>query len=354
MAHTNPALFLTRWITHFCAPVFVLLAGTGAFLSASSGKPVGELSRFLASRGLWLVFLEIFVVTPLGWSFNWDFGFVRMQVIWVIGAAMVILAGLVLVLPRPWIGGLGVAMIFGHNLLDHLPPGQLGALAPTIHFLHAITPVPIAPHKMLIFLYPLIPWMGVMMVGYGLGDVVRLEPARRTRILAWTGAAMIVLFVALRAGNLYGDPKPWTAQANAVMSALSFLNANNYPPSLSYLLMTLGPALIVLAFIDRAPRRITGPLATFGRVPLFYYLLHLPLIHGLAILLSMIRYGQAPWLFHDMMAQRGAAHPTPTGYGYDLWVVYAVWAAVIIGLYPVCKWFAGVKRRHRHPLLSYL
>lgn len=263
-------------------------------------------------------------------------------------------SALVLVTPRRWIGGLGVVMVLGHNLLDGLDPAQLGVLAQTVHFLHAITPVPMAQHKMLIFLYPLIPWLGVMMIGYGLGDVVRLEPARRTRVLTWTGLAILALLVAIRAANLYGDPRPWTQQSTAVMSTLSFLNANKYPPSLSYLLMTLGPALILLAFIERAPRRIAGPLATFGRVPLFYYLLHLPLIHGLAILLSQIRYGRAPWLFHDMMAQRGTAHPLPTGYGYHLWVVYAVWAAVIIALYPICKGFAGVKRRHRHPLLSYL
>jgi uncharacterized membrane protein len=354
MAHTHPALFLTRWITHFCAPVFVLLAGAGAFLSASSGKSTPDLARFLATRGLWLVFLEVFVITPLGWSFNGDFGFVRMQVIWVIGAAMVILAGLVLVLPPRVIGGLGVAMVLGHNLLDGLTPAQLGGLVPLVHFLHAITPIPVAPHKMLIFLYPLVPWVGVMAIGYGLGDVARMPVDRRTKALVWTGVAMMTLFVAIRIGNLYGDPKPWAVQPDMVMTGLSFLNVSKYPPSLSYLLLTLGPALVGLAYIDRLPTWVSGPLATFGRVPLFYYLLHLPMIHGLAVLFSLVRYGQAPWLFHDMMAQRGAAHPLPPGYGYDLWVVYAVWLGVIVALYPLCRWFAGVKQRHRHPLLSYL
>jgi len=354
LAHTNPALFLTRWITHFCAPVFVLLAGTGAYLSTSSGKSTATLARFLATRGLWLVFLEVFVITPLGWSFNWDFGFVRMQVIWAIGASMVVLAALVPILPRRLIGGLGLLIVLGHNLLDGPQTALLGPIAPVWQFLHAISPVPVAPHKLLIFLYPLAPWFGVMALGYGFGDLVQLEATRRRTTLLILGTGMILLFLMLRASNLYGDPKPWIAQPSAVMTALSWINATKYPPSLDYLLMTLGPAMIVLALIDRAPTVLTTPLATLGRVPLFYYLLHLPLIHGIAVLLSQLRYGRSRWLMHDMMAQRGAAFPLPHGYGYDLWVVYAVWIAVVIALYPACRWFARVKQTRRHPLLSYL
>ncbi len=354
LAHTSPALFLTRWITHFCAPVFVLLAGTGAYLSTASGRSAGQLAGFLASRGVWLVFLEVFVITPLGWSFNWNFGFVRMQVFWAIGASMVVLAGLVPVLPRRVIGGLGLLIVLGHNLLDGPQAALLGPLAPTWQFLHTITALPVAPHRMLIFLYPLAPWFGVMALGYGFGDLVRLEAARRRTVLLLLGAAMIALFLALRIPNLYGDPRPWVAQPTLAMTALSWINGTKYPPSLLYLLMTLGPALMVLAVIDRAPAAITGPLATLGRVPLIYYLLHLPLIHGIAVCLSQLRYGQSGWLMHDMMAQKGAALPLPHGYGYDLWVVYAVWIAVVVALYPACRWFAGVKQANRHPLLSYL
>jgi uncharacterized membrane protein len=354
LAHTYPALFLTRWITHFCAPVFVLLAGTGAFLSTSNGRSQGDLARFLLTRGLWLVALEIFVVTPLGWSFNWDFGFVRMQVIWAIGASMIVLAALVPVLPRRVIGGLGLTIVLGHNLLDGAHADWLGPLAPAWRFLHTLSPVRIAPHKMLIFIYPLGPWFGVMALGYGFGNLVRLDASQRRPVLLTLGAAMIGLFLLLRLANLYGDPSPWTLQPTPLMTALSWLNCTKYPPSLLYLLMTLGPALIVLAVVDLAPRLLTKPLATLGRVPLFYYLLHLPLIHGIAILLSDARYGQAPWLFRDMMAQKGAPIPLPQGYGYDLWVVYGVWIAAVIVLYPACRWFAGVKQRVHHPLLSYV
>ena len=354
LTQTNPALFFTRWITHFCAPVFVLLAGTGAYLSTSNGKSKTDLARFLLTRGAWLVFLEIFVITPLGWSFNWDFSFVRMQVFWAIGASMVVLAALVPILPRRAIGALGLVIVLGHNLLDGAHADWLGPLAPAWRFLHTISPIPVAPHKLLIFLYPLAPWFGVMALGYGFGGLVRLDAARRRSILLALGASMIALFLVLRLTNLYGDPKPWALQSSAFMTAMSWINCNKYPPSLLYLLMTLGPAMIVLALIDLAPSVITRPLATFGRVPLFYYLLHLPLLHGIAVLLSIGQYGKAPWLMHDMMAQKGATFPLPKGYGYELWLVYAVWIAVVVALYPACRWFAGVKKQNRHPLLSYL
>ena len=207
---------------------------------------------------------------------------------------------------------------------------------------------------MLIFLYPLAPWFGVMALGYGFGDLVRLEANRRRLALLSLGAGMILLFLLLRAANLYGDPKPWSAQPTALMTALSWINGTKYPPSLIYLLMTLGPALIALALLDRAPAIVSKPLATLGRVPLFYYLLHLPLIHAIAVLFSQLRYGRSPWLMHDMMAQKGAAFTLPPGYGYDLWVVYAVWLAVVLALYPACRWFAGVKAKSRNPLLRYL
>ena len=354
LTQTNPALFFTRWITHFCAPVFVLLAGTGAYLSTSNGKSKTDLARFLLTRGAWLVFLEIFVITPLGWSFNWDFSFVRMQVFWAIGASMVVIAALVPILPRRAIGALGLVIVLGHNLLDGAHADWLGPLAPAWRFLHTISPIPVAPHKLLIFLYPLAPWFGVMALGYGFGGLVRLDAARRRSILLALGASMIALFLVLRLTNLYGDPKPWALQSSAFMTAMSWINCTKYPPSLLYLLMTLGPAMIVLALIDLAPSVITRPLATFGRVPLFYYLLHLPLLHGIAVLLSIGQYGKAPWLMHDMMAQKGATFPLPKGYGYELWLVYAVWIAVVVALYPACRWFAGVKKQNRHPLLSYL
>jgi len=355
LTQTTPLLFFTRWITHFCAPVFVLLAGTSAFLSLTSGKSRGELARFLVTRGLWLMLLEVAVVTPLGWSFNFDYGFTRLQVIWVIGAAMVVLAALVPVAPRRAIGLLGLVIMLGHNVFDGPHAAWLGGFAGTWKLLHNLTPLQPFPHKTVLSIYPIVPWFGVMALGYGcVGELMLADPRRRDRLLLFIGLAMIALFVLLRASNLYGDPRPWGAQTDLVRTLLSFVNCTKYPPSLLYLLMTLGPAAIVLAFADRLPRLITGVLTTYGRTPLFYYLLHLPILHGLAVLFSYARYGQAPWLFHDMMAQKGAVHPIPPGYGYDLWVVYLVWIAVVAALYPACRWYAGVKRRSKHPLLSYL
>ena len=355
LIQTTPLLFLTRWITHFCAPVFVLLAGTSAFLSLSGGKSPAQLSRFLLTRGLWLMLLEVAVVTPLGWSFNFDYGFTRLQVIWVIGAAMVILAALVPLVPRRAIGALGLVIVLGHNVFDGPHAAWLGGFAGTWTLLHNLTPLHPFPHKTVLSIYPIVPWFGVLALGYGcVGEMIQTDPPRRQRRLLIVGLAMVALFIVVRASNLYGDPKPWAVQPNAIRTLLSFINCTKYPPSLLYLLMTLGPAAIVLAFADRLPRLISGVLATYGRVPLFYYLLHLPILHGLAVLFSYVRYGQAPWLFHDMMAQKGAAHPIPPGYGYDLWVVYLVWITVVAALYPACRWYAGVKRRNKNPLLSYL
>ena len=355
LTQTTPLLFFTRWITHFCAPVFVLLAGTSAFLSLSAGKSRGELARFLLTRGLWLMLLEVAVVTPLGWSFNFDYGFTRLQVIWVIGAAMVVLAALVPLAPRRAIGVLGLVIVLGHNVFDGPHVAWLGGFAGAWKLLHNLTPLQPFPHKTVLSIYPIAPWFGVMALGYGcVGELMLVDPRRRDRLLLIIGLSMIAAFVVLRASNLYGDPKPWAIQKDAVRTVLSFVNGAKYPPSLLYLLMTLGPAAIALAFADRLPRLITGVLTTYGRTPLFYYLLHLPILHGLAVLFSYVRYGQAPWLFHDMMAQKGAAHPIPPGYGYDLWVVYLVWIAVVAALYPACRWYARVKRRNKHPLLSYL
>jgi len=299
LTQTTPLLFFTRWITHFCAPVFVLLAGTSAFLSLSGGKSRGELARFLVTRGLWLMLLEVAVVTPLGWSFNFDYGFTRLQVIWVIGASMAVLAGLVPIVPRRAIGVLGLVIVLGHNVFDGPHAAWLGGFAGTWTLLHNLTPLQPFPHKTVLSIYPIVPWFGVMALGYGcVGELMLVDPRKRDRLLLIIGLAMIALFALLRASNLYGDPKPWAVQKDAVRTLLSFVSCTKYPPSLLYLLMTLGPAAIVLAFADRLPRLITEILTTYGRVPLFYYLLHLPILHGLAVLFSYVRYGQAPWLFH--------------------------------------------------------
>jgi len=336
VARTTPALFFTRWVTHFCAPVFVLLAGAGARLSR---RP--DLPRFLLTRGLWLVLLELTVVR-LGWFFNLDYSLAVGQVIWAIGWAMVALAALVR-LPPAAVAVAGVTIIAGHNLLDgREPAGVLWAI------LHTGRPIALPPGITFVPAYPLLPWIGVIAAGYGLGDVLARPPEVRQRCQAAVGVALVAGFVLLRASNLYGDPHPWTPQATPLRTLLSFLDTTKYPPSLLYAMMTLGPALLMLAAADRGLARVLPGLVTYGRVPLFYYVLHIPLIHGLAILAAIAGGGSAAALVANTFL-----FARPEGYGFGLGVVYAVTAAVVVALYPACRWFGGVKARRRDAWLSY-
>jgi len=353
-AQTWTGLFFTRWVTHFCAPTFVFLAGAGAFLSTRRGKTKGELSWFLLTRGLWLILLEMTVVR-LGWFFNFDYHLVIMQVIWAIGWGLVVLAGLVF-LPTRAIAAFGLAMILLHNLLDRFKAEDFGALRGLWVVLHEQGALMFAPGFFAFVAYPLVPWVGVIAAGYAFGEVLTLERERRRRLLFGIGLTAVALFVALRFVNAYGDPLPWASQARgAWYTFLSFLNTQKYPPSLLFLLMTLGPSIIALALFDRG--RETGallrPFVTFGRVPLFYYLLHVPLMHSVAVLFAYAKYGRAEWLFVNWPPP-GQPQPEPEGYGYDLLVVYAVWLGVVLALYPLCRWFARVKARRRGAWLSYL
>ena len=352
---TWTTLFFTRWITHYCAPTFVFLAGTGAFLSAARGKTRPELARFLLTRGLWLILLEMTLVR-FGWFFNFDYSVAIAQVIWAIGWSMIALGGLVF-LPVRAIAAVGLVMIFAHNAFDSVRSesfGSFGWLWVVLHESNAIMPLPGA---VVFVAYPLIPWIGVMAVGYAFGEILTLERERRRRILFGLGASCIALFVVLRAINVYGDPSHWATQRDGWYTFLSFLNTSKYPPSLLFLLMTLGPSIVALALFDREPGREPGPLARpfiiFGRVPLFYYLLHVPLIHIIAVAFAYVKYGRAEWLFVNWPPP-DQPQPEPAGYGYDLWVVYAIWLGVIVLLYPLCRWFAGVKARRRDAWLSYL
>jgi uncharacterized membrane protein len=350
---TYPALFLTRWITHYCAPVFIFLAGTGAFLSTTRGKSTRELSWFLLTRGLWLVLLELTWVRCLGWQFNFDFHFAVGVVIWAIGWSMVALAGLVF-LPLRWITTFGILMIAGHNLFDYVEPESWGSLGWLWRILHSGGIIVPAEGYHFAAGYPLIPWIGVMAAGYGFGSLLLREPVERRKSLFGLGALLTALFILFRALNLYGDPDPWSRQKNALFTLFSFFNCHKYPPSLLYLLMTLGPASLALSVLDRGTPCWLKPVLVFGRVPLFYYLLHLPLIHGLAVLASYLHYGQANWWFANPSEGPDAPPLRPADYGYSLPVVYLVWLGVVLALYPVCRWFAEVKRRRRERWLSYL
>src|SRR6476661_283153 len=339
----TPGIFFTRWITHFCAPAFIFLAGTSAFLY---GRRHANLSRFLLLRGLWLVLLELTVIR-VGWTFNLDFThYLLAGVIWVIGWCMVLMAGLVR-LPVPVVGYGGLAVIALHNAvmpaLVPLMPAPLRAVLYT-----AFQDPPIGP---LVVLYSLIPWIGVMAAGYAFGRVLTLEPVRRDRICYAVGLGVTALFLVLRGSNLYGDPRPWTS-AGRMPAVLAFLNTTKYPASLSFLLMTLGPTIALMPVLERARGTVAGWLAVFGRVPFFFYVLHIPLIHALALVVSAIRQGSvSPWLFanHPM-----GNPPPPDGYSWSLGLLYLVWAIAIVILYVACRWFAGLKARRTDAWLRFV
>lgn len=344
---TWPLLFITRWITHYCAPTFVFLAGTGAFLSTLRGKRKEELASFLITRGLWLVLLECTIIRWFGWSFNFDLQNIGTGVIWAIGWSMVALEALIL-LPVRYIALFGIVMIAGHNLLDQIRPEDCGPLQWFWAVLHQGSPINLFPGYTLFTGYPLIPWIGVMAAGYAFGSLFKMAPAERQKWLLGLGLTLIVGFAAVRGSNVYGDPHPWSQQKDTLFTLFSMLHCQKYPPSLCYLLMTLGPAILLLAFLDRGTPRWLQPVLTFGRVPLFYYVLHLGLIHSIAVIFALVKHGRADWLYGSAPGTR------PDNYGYDLPVVFAVWISVVLILYPVCKWFAGVKRRRREVWLSYL
>jgi uncharacterized membrane protein len=385
----TPGIFLTRWITHFVAPAFIFLAGTSAFLHGRKLAGAGALARFLLTRGLWLVLLEL-TVLRVAWTFNFDFShYLLAGVIWVIGWCMVLLAGLIF-LPVRAVAAFGLVLVLGHNILDAFSPtlypmmekNSWGWLLQVLYF---GGPIQIGEHGPTLFvLYSIVPWIGVMALGYAFGRVVIMDAGPRRRICVALGTTAIALFLVLRGFNLYGDPRPWvkaspkppaaqtqqsapatnTTQASQAAPSpaprrpqapgwISFLSTTKYPASLLFLLMTLGPMLLVLPFLENAGGRVLGVLTTFGRVPFFYYVLHIPLIHLAAIAVSWLRSGSvSPWLFlnHPIMIP-----PAPEGYVWSLGLLYLVWAMVVTALYFPCRWFAGLKQRRKDiGFLSYL
>jgi uncharacterized membrane protein len=340
---TDTGLFLTRWITHLCAPTFFLLTGTGAFLSRSRW-PERSLSRFLVTRGAWLVILEL-TLLRFAYQFNVDYRVTMLLVIWALGWAMVALGALVR-LPLPAILGIGLAMIVGHNLLD-----GVRSASPLWVILHGPGFVVRGDHTVFAA-YPLIPWIGVTAVGYALGAVFEWDAARRRRLLLWLGVGSIAGFVLLRMLNGYGDPGPWGAQSTNVATVLSFLNATKYPPSLLFLLMTLGPAVLILRAIEGGVPAVLRPAVVYGRVPLFYYVAHFTLIHAAATVTCLMTYGSAHWMLESPSLDR-YPFTAPPGWGFPLPVVYLIWVGVVVVLYPTCRWFAGVKAR-RGGVLRYV
>jgi len=356
IAHTSMALFFTRFITHFCAPVFAFLAGTGAFLASSRGKSLKEVSRFFFVRGLWLLFLEFTII-----DFAWGFGpWVHGGVIWALGWSMIAMS-LIVWVPLRWVAALGVGMIATHNLLDRINPAWFGKFYWLWIFLHTPGNIRFA-HYQFSVRYVLIPWVGVMTAGFAFGSLL-VRPDRRKLVLT-LGTCSTVLFFVLRAFNFYGNgiaglplryPHSgglWSVQPTISLTAASFFNTLKYPPSLDYLLMTLGPSLILLALLDKnkAERGLSRVLVIFGRVPMFYYILHLYLIHILAILVA-IAFHQ-PMLHGAVIADFATK---PAGYGHGLPFIYAMWTLAVAILYLPCLWFMQLRSQHRDwSWLSYL
>lgn len=341
----EPALFLTRWITHFCAPVFIFLAGISAWLYGARGRTAGEVSRFLVTRGVLLIVLE-FTIIRFGWTLDPAMTSLMGGVIWALGMSMIVLAALIH-LPRAGIAAFGVALIAGHNLFDGIQAGDLGALGGLWTVLHEPGSVRFGGVN-LYLLYPLVPWIGVMAAGYALGPIFTDDPVLRRRWLVGLGVALTAGFVVLRASNVYGDPAAWQTQDTWLSTVLSFLNCEKYPPSLLYIMMTLGPALLLLTAFEGARGYVAGWITTYGRVPLLYYVAHIYLLHMLAVILVLIVYrDDLSWITATPMRK-------PADYGVSLPGVYAVSLLVVAMLYPLCRWFAALKRRRREGWLSYL
>jgi uncharacterized membrane protein len=351
MNTTTPVLFFTRWITHYCAPTFVFLAGTSIYISAQR-KPKKELSIFLLTRGLWLILLEV-VVIRFSFFFNLYYDLTIFQVIWVIGASMVCMSLLIHLSPRIVLL-LGLLLVFGHNLTDstQLQPGN--ALFPVWAMLRQTGFFEVAPGKAFMVPYPLLPWLGIMLLGYCLGELYAktFDPAKRQKLLFRMGLAAVALFVLLRFINGYGDPAPWSVQKNGIFTFMSFVNVTKYPVSLMYTLMTLGPVLMILSWMEKANAGALKPFIVFGRVPLFYYVLHFYIIHAAAVVLFMYKSGSS-FSELDLHFNKSFGGITAEA-GYSLFWAYVGWLAVVLFLYPVCKWYNRYKSTHGYWWLSYL
>jgi len=358
----TPGIFFTRWITHFCAPAFIFLAGTSVFFYA---RKHSDASRFLLIRGLWLIFLEL-TVLRLAWTFNFDFAHYEMAgILWVIGWCMILLAALIK-LPLPLSATIGVIIIAAHNLMDSrfiqlaetLNDRRFSALWKALYFSFWAGPIRFAHNgPNLIVLYSLIPWIGVMAAGFAFGKILTMDAPRRNQLCLLIGFGAVAAFLVLRGFNLYGDPRPWhvPVQTNArpqMPAILSFLNCTKYPASLNFLLMTLGPIIALIPALENARGALARAVSMFGRVPFFFYVLHIPLIHALALVVSKIRLGiVSPWLFtnHPM----GNPEP-PDGYTWSLHLLYLIWAIAIVLLYFVCRWFSDVKSKRSGWWLKYI
>ena len=343
LARTTVALFLTRWVTHICAPVFMFTAGIGAFLWLNhAGRTRARLSHFLWTRGLWLALLDL---TIIRFAMTFGSGLVLLTPLWGLGCAMLALAVLIY-LPINLLAVFSIAVIALHNLLDPITAAQFSRAAFLWNWLHQLGVFNVFGVPVLIS-YPLIPWFAVMSAGFCFGQIILFEPDRRRRWMFCLGLFLTVAFLVVRGINLYGDPVPWT-------TPLSFLRCNKYPPSLDFLLMTVGPAILLLSWLDRLTFPAAHPLIVFGRVPLFYFVLHLYVLHLLAFPLAWLRFGHVKFLLRALPSLGGSTADYPPHYGYPLWFVYALWAAVVSAIYPICFWYARWKQGRRDSWIGYI
>lgn len=352
LSRTTPILFFTRWVTHFCMPVFMFTAGIGMFLLGQRISTLRKLSRYLWTRGLWFILLEL-TVMQLAYNFTFSPRFmILLLILWIFGICMIAMAMLIH-LPFRWLAALSIAVIAFHNCLDGIKPSQFGAAARVWNLVHQPGVISVLGKQVLVP-YTFLPWIAVMAAGFCFGRVFLLGPAERQRITLRIGLALTIGFLVIRTLNVYGDPVPWARQQSTVFTALAFLNCTKNPASLDYLLMTLGPALLFLAYLDRRTFTAAHPVIVFGRVPLFYFVLHFYLIHALAVIAALLRYGaaSAKFIFGPLPSMAGRSFPPD--FGYPLWVVYAVWILTVALLYPLCRWFARVKAARRYWWLSYL
>jgi uncharacterized membrane protein len=351
LSTTTPQLFLTRWITHFCAPTFVFLSGTSAFL-AGQRKTKKELSGFLIKRGIWLVLVEI-VIMNFALTFNPLYNIIFLQVIWAIGWSMILL-GLFVRTSTKLIAAVGIILVFGHNIIDYmqLPKEGTAHVLWSMFFTARGSVVPYAETRLLIFTYAILPWTGVLFLGYCFGTVYKKidDEIKRRKVMLSIGFATVLFFIVVRFINLYGDPAHWSVQKNSLYTFFSFINTTKYPPSLCYITMTIGPALIFLSSMETVTNKATNILSTYGRVPFFYFVLHFYLIHIICVVFFFatghtskdIVDANVPFLFR------------PQNFGFGLPVVYAIWLFVVLVLYKPCKWFDQYRRTHTQWWLSYL
>lgn len=354
-ATTTIPLYFTRWITHFCAPVFVFLSGTSAYLQGLK-KTKGALSKFLITRGLWLIAAE-FLIVSFGWTFDPGYHIIPMQVIWAIGICMVIL-GLVIWLPYTVIFILGALIVLGHNLLDYAEAERARQNLPMGFWwdlLHSgkFSPYAWMPGHVVIIVYPFLAWVGIMMLGYCAGRLFEAtaDPVKRKKALMYIGSGLIVFFFIIRFINGYGDPSPRHDFPSFLSDFFSFVNVTKYPPSLMYASITLGPALILLALLENVQNKFTAFVKVYGRVPFFYYVLHFYLIHALTVFAFFFIEGLGT---KDIVDPNSFFYFRPLNFGYGLWAVYLVWFIVVLALYPLCKKYDRYKSTHKKWWLSYL